>query len=644
MGMILIVLGGAVALTLPTRPRLRDTLFQWLLGGGCAVALAAAVFRLWGPSPPADTTAPTGWFGIDDLSAWFLLAIVGVGAVSPSYGVRYLSGDHRSGSRRTGWAHALLAVLIVGLTGVVTATTVVAFLASWEVMAVSAYLLVVYEHEDPAVRRAGLIYVVLTHASTLSLLGMFAAWSGGSVARSFTDLQAVAYSNRGVIPLVLLLGLLGFGIKAGAVPFHFWLPGAHAAAPSHISALLSGVMLKTGVYGLLRVLLLTGAPPVWWAWIVLVVGLASAILGVLWALSQHDVKRLLAYHSVENIGIILLGLGLGGLAAAYGHPVVAALGYTGALLHSLNHSLFKSLLFLGAGSIARSAGTREIDRLGGLARALPRTAVAFGLGSIAIVGLPPLNGFVSEWVIFQGLLRAGTLPGGVRVASVAAAGLALTGGLALACFAKLHGTVFLGVPRAAGNSPSPGSEAGLFGSQLVLVLACLTIGLAPTVVVPIAARIASGFAGEVTATVTDLGPTALKMSLGGLVLIALALLIWLVSSRAVGRRWATAGTWSCAYSPTTGRMQYTAASFASPLLAAFRAVVPIRQEQGPAVFHVAPLDPVLDVIGDRLWRRTRAAASRLHFLQTGRLRWYLLYVIVTLLLLLAYLRTAGGAR
>jgi hypothetical protein len=234
----------------------------------------------------------------------------------------------------------------------------------------------------------------------------------------------------------LTLALVGFGIKAGAVPGHFWLPGAHAAAPSHISALLSGVMLKTGIYGLFRALILLGDPPAWWGWAVLLLGVASAVLGVLWALAQHDLKRLLAYHSVENIGIILMGLGVGALGATHHLPAVALLGYAGALLHTLNHALFKSLLFLSAGVVVQATGTREIDRLGGLARRMPGTALAFLVGAAAIVGEPPINGFVSEWLIFMGLVHAGRVGEGLQAAAALTAGLALTGALALACFSN----------------------------------------------------------------------------------------------------------------------------------------------------------------------------------------------------------------
>src|ERR1019366_5741936 len=271
-------------------------------------------------------SSPTAVFGLDALSAWFAVIVLGAGATAAAYGTRYLAPLR--GRRRVGAAHLLLAILIVAMVGVVTAQSVVAFLAMWESMAVAGYLLIIFEKDQVEARRAGFTYLVLTHVSTITLVGMFGAWGGGLSGVRFHDLALAVAAGHAPTGLILTLALLGFGIKAGAVPGHFWLPGAHAAAPSHVSAILSGVMLKTGIYGLLRVLTLIGSPPPAWGWTVLSLGVASAVLGVLWALTQHDIKRLLAYHSVENIGIILLGVGLGALGTAYHQPLLALLGFT----------------------------------------------------------------------------------------------------------------------------------------------------------------------------------------------------------------------------------------------------------------------------------------------------------------------------
>ncbi|HET9275411.1 MAG TPA: proton-conducting transporter membrane subunit, partial [Gemmatimonadales bacterium] len=564
-GLALILLAGLLGALLARQPVLAGRVVRWGMSAGCLVGVAAAVSALAGKT---GATAGAG-FGFDPLSAWFTIVTLGPGAAAAAYGVPYLGAD-RTG-HRTGIAHLMLSVLLVALVGVVTARTTVTFLVAFEAMAVSAYLLVVFEHRDPDVRGAGFLYIVLTHLGVLAIIGMFAAWGGADPLASFDQLAVLAANGRAPVGLILVLGLIGFGIKAGMVPAHFWLPGAHAAAPTHVSALLSGVVLKSGIYGLLRVLSLTGPAPVWWGWSVLLLGLVSAVLGVVWALAQHDLKRLLAYHSVENIGIILMGVGLGALGAAYGQPVVALFGFTGAVLHTLNHALFKSLLFLGAGVVAGATGTREIDRLGGLVRDLPRTAWAFLLGSAAIVGLPPLNGFVSEWILFRGLLEAGGTTGALRGAAVATAGLALTGALALACFAKLYGVVFLGSARE-NRGVESATERGLFAPQAVLALACLAIGLLPFAVMPAAVAAAAAVlpgGSPVEAARVTAGST--RVSAAALALVMLGLLAWGLR-RVVRRPWGrevSGDTWACGYVAVTSRMQYTASSFAASLLGAF---------------------------------------------------------------------------
>ncbi len=635
-GLGIILLSGILALALERYPRTADSIFRWGVPAGCLAAIWPAVSLLVTGALPSRPTAGEV-FGLDALSAWFTVMVLGVGAVTAVYGVRYL--ERERSKRRVGTAHLLLSILIVAITGVVTAERVVAFLASWELMAIAAFLLIIFEREHAEARRAGLIYLVVTHVSTIALIGMFAAWGPGLPGGGFQELAIAAVNHRVPVALVLGLGLIGFGVKAGVVPAHFWLPGAHAAAPSHVSAFLSGVMIKTGIYGLLRVLSLLGPPPAWWAWTILLLGLASAVLGVLWALAQHDIKRLLAYHSVENIGIILLGIGLGTLGQAYHHPALALLGFTGAVLHTLNHSLFKSLLFLGAGAVVHATGTREIDRLGGLARLMPRTAWAFLIGSAAIVGLPPLNGFVSEWMIFRGLFETGGTTGVLRTASAAACGLALTGALALACFTKLHGVLFLGTPRHTATV-APGAEQGLINPQLALAAACILIGVLPILVIPAAAQAASavlhdsGGIGEVVAgaSVTS------AISVAALALLALIAIVWRLRARvAYVDRAALGPTWGCAFSQVTSRMQYTASSYAGNLLMVFGPLAGTHRVVGPGTLHVHAADPVLDRLGRPVWSWVQGAASNMRRLQTGRIFWYLLYVIFALVGFLLYL-------
>ena len=649
-GLALILAGGVFVVALRRHPGLGERGFAILVAAGGTAAAVPAIATLMDGRPrmvriSAVVSAGAWVLGLDRLSAWFLLTVLAAGTAAAIYGTAYLAPERHE--RPTAAAHALFAVLLVALAGVVTSQAVVPFLIAWEVMAVCAYLLVVFESDRAEVRRAGFIYLVLTHASTIALLAMFAGWGHGASELTFRAL-AVAGLPEGAGTLILLLALLGFGIKAGVVPLHFWLPGAHAAAPSHVSALLSGVMLKMGIYGLLRVMSLLGAVPAWWGWTLLGLGLVSGVLGVLWALAQHDLKRLLAYHSVENVGIILLGMGVGALGLAYDHPVVAVLGLTGAVLHTLNHALFKSLLFLGAGAVVRAAGTRAIDELGGMGRRMPLTAAAFLVGSVAIVGLPPLNGFVSEWVVFQALLRSGGATTPLRVASVAAAGLALIGGLALACFTKVDGAVFLGRPRSAAGARAAEPGLASVGPMFALAAACLVIGLYPALAVPLAAEVALSATAAATMPVAALAEvtTALPgITLMAAVLAVLCAVLWFVRGRLLSRMpVATAGTWACAGASFTPRMQYTASSYVAPLLGAFGPLAGVRAHASPAGFHTHPADLVLDEAVSPAWRRIGRLAQEARLLQAGRLRWYLLYVILTVLALLLYVGYSQGGR
>jgi formate hydrogenlyase subunit 3/multisubunit Na+/H+ antiporter MnhD subunit len=535
-------------------------------------------------------------------------------------------------------AHLLVALETVSLALVVTARSAMPFLIAWELMAIFAYFLVTFESEREETRRAGLIYLVATHTGTLALIALFAYWGQRAGGLTFEALAAAGRLPAGGA-LVFALALFGFGFKAGVVPLHFWLPGAHAAAPSHVSALMSGVLIKMGVYGLLRVVSLTGAPPAWWGWLVLCLGVGSAILGVLWALTQHDLKRLLAYHSVENIGIILMGMGIGALGARFEAPLVAALGFAGAVLHALNHALFKSLLFLGAGAVQRATGTRVIDRLGGLAHRMPYTWIAFLIGSAAIVGLPPLNGFVSEWLVYQGLLRSADL-GPARAALFGVAGLALVGALALACFAKVGGAMFLGLPRTASARAGREPGAGLLLPMFVLVLACVAIGLAPALAVGPALRAGAevgGIGGESPAA-TALAPGLSAISLLALALVVLAGLGWWLRDRRLARRPVMRDeTWGCGSARPGPRQQYTAASFAAPLAAAYGAISGVRLVREAGGLHTHPREIVLDHLALPLWSRVRALAGRLRPIHHGRLWAYLLYLLGTLLALLVYL-------
>jgi hydrogenase-4 component B len=409
-----------------------------------------------------------------------------------------------------------------------------------------------------------------------------------------------------------------------------------------VSAVMSGIVIKMGIYGMLRVVMLAGPPPVWWAWTVLLLGALSAVLGVLWALAQHDIKRLLAYHSVENIGIIMIGMGLGALGTAYGHPVLAILGYGAAALHTVNHALFKALLFMSAGAVYRMTGTRNIEELGGLARRMPATFAAFLIGSVAIIGVPPLNGFVSEWLVYQGLFRAGYSSDALRIALLAAPVLALVGGLALACFAKAAGVMFLGNPRS--ERPLVAREVGpaLLFPQLALAAICVVIGLLPSLIIRpfllIGATIAGAPSREAVAASAEVLPAAQGVSLFAAGLLLVAGLVWAGRRFALSRRLIrTDATWGCGYNAANPRMQYTASSFAAPLLTLFGPLTGVQEHRGATVFHSTPRDIVLDRVVGPVWARVQRSALRLRPIQDGRLHFYLLYLVAAVLLFLTYL-------
>jgi hydrogenase-4 component B len=639
------VLAGVASLFLQGYPRMADRLYRLLVSLGLAAIAGTGVAALVDGSSLSATvtsTVPGGpWVvRVDGLAGWFLILLGVVGIAATNYGIRYLAAER--GHRPVAVAHALGSLLLAAMALVIVAHSVVLFLLAWEIMALCAYFLIMFEGEQREVRRAGLVYLILTHTGTLALMAMFLWWGRAGPDLTFQSLAAAAPTLPQAGGLVLLLGLAGFGGKAGVFPLHFWLPGAHAAAPSHVSALLSAVMLKVGIYGLLRVISLVGPGPIWFGWLLFSLGLLSGILGVLWAVSQHDLKRVLAYSSVENIGIIVLGIGVGVLGTGYHQPVVAALGYLAALLHCLNHALFKGLLFLGAGAVARATGTRIIDRLGGLGRRMPLTAAAFAVGSIAIVGLPPLNGFVSEWVAGQALLHASQSPERLRLVVVGLGGLGLIGALALVCFARLGGSLFLGQPR--GAEAATGDDWGLVVPMAGLAATCLLAGAVPGLTVGPALRIVAALTGHPTG---DVGAVAFLGSVGAVSALA-ALVVGLVAAawllrRRLGRGFAVrrGPTWGCGYARPTPRMQYTASSFGSPVLRAFGPLAAPPARRTATTLATEPDDRVLMGVVVPFWRRVQSAAVRLRPLQEGRITRYLQYMVVTVVLLLGALFAAS---
>ncbi len=589
---------------------------------------------------------PVGQFhlGLDPLSGFFLFCLFTVGGITALYGAGYLS-SHGSG-RASGPTVALYNLLVASMALLLVARDGILFLMAWEAMSLTSLLLVTREHQDPSVQRAGFVYLVASHLGVVLLFILFALLARRTANYDFDAWMSHPIPAGRLANVCLLLGLLGFGTKAGIWPLHGWLPYAHPAAPSPVSALMSGIMIKMGIYGILRTQQFVGTPVAWWGPLLVVLGVASAIMGVLLALAQHDLKRLLAYHSVENIGIIVLGLGLGVLGQSHHQPAVALLGYAGALFHVFNHAVFKSLLFQAAGSVLNATGQGRLSALGGLLGPMPLTGCAFLLGSVAICGLPPLNGFVSEWLLYLAALRAGgSLDGPMAMAAVAVlVFLALAGGLALLCFAKAFGTVFLGVPRS--RQATEATEAnGLMGASMLLLCGlCIVGGCWPSLVlVPLLPVIGelNGAGTPAVEPLTLLAPLARTTALLAGVVLVLVVLRWMLLRR---RSVPLQPTWRCGYSAVTPRMQYSAESFAAPVLSVFGGVLGRREEQqGPNGYfpeRASYSEHAADLVGDR-WLFSGIAAllratARIRVLQHGRVQLYLVYILVTLVALLVW--------
>lgn len=596
---------------------------------------------------------------VDGLSAFFLLVVALVAAAAALYGPSYLGAHARAPALQTVCLGAFVACMAL----VCCAGDALTFLLSWEGMTLASYVLVVSDTRNEENARAGLLYLVMAHAGTAALLVAFLTLTDRAGAFDFAALRAAAHGLDGSTRTALfLLALAGFGAKAGVVPLHVWLPKAHPAAPSHASALMSGVMLKVALYGIFRFAFDLLAPPAGplpasWGWTVLLLGTISAVMGVLLALQQHDLKRLLAFHSVENVGIILIGAGLAMLlAGGRGAPGLAALALAAALLHALNHAAFKGLLFLGAGSVIHRTGIRDMEELGGLARRMPWTTWLFLLGAVAISALPPLNGFVSEWMTFQALLLGGTRLGGASglLAGVAASMLALTGGLAAACFAKAFGVTFLGRPRSAHAEAASEAPAPMIAGMVLLAAACVALGLGPGFAMRLldrpTAELLGGFGAS--AAVTVRGPlvlsaggapeaTSISMTAAAALLAALAALAWALRGwpRASPRR--LAPTWTCGMTPTS-RFDYTATAFAKPLRLIFAAVYRPRREivreAGPSPYVLRRLryqGDVVDLAETVLYARVKrwitTSAERIREFSTGRIHGYIAFVLGTLI-------------
>ncbi len=638
--------------------RARRVTFSLGVAGGLLEGLAAALNLLSG----ADTrwVLPSGVpylsysFRLDALASFFHLGLALLAFCVSVYSFGYI---------RDGIVGCFYNLLLGSMAVVFTASNAFFFLIAWEVMALAAYALVSYDHENESTRGAGILFFIMSHAGTGCLILGFLLLFHAAGGYEFARFHAIgARLSPGEKNAAFLLFLAGFGVKAGIIPLHIWLPAAHPVAPSNVSALMSGIMIKTGIYGLARVLFdfLTPAPR-WWGALVLAVGIVSGLLGVLYALMEHDLKRLLAYHSIENIGIILLGFGGAVMFQASGHPTLAAVALIAGLYHTLNHAIFKALLFLGAGAVLHSTHTRNMDAMGGLIRRMPRTALYFLVGSIAISGLPPLNGFVSEWLTYQALLAGfGTTKSLVRVIfPIAGSLLALTAALAAACFVKAFGITFLALPRSEQAEKAHEASFSMRAGMFVLAACCVVLGLGAPWFLPVFDPITRSLLGSaVSSTLVGSGGFVMvagsaragsvsPLGIAGM-LVALAAapaLLWVLWSR--GTRRTLGPVWDCGLQRVTAANQYTATAFSKPIRMIFAALYrPTRAIE--AAFEVSPYFPkaihfesgIEPAFEKRLYDPFKewvlALAARFRPIQAGSVHAYLAYIFVALILLLLF--------
>lgn len=664
------VVGGFGALLFCRRERLANA---WGFGLGTIagfLGILGAISALVNSLPPGasrflilPSLVPYIEFSVrlDSLSAFFFLIVSLLGMALSLYSLGYVRGYY--GKKSVGVLAAFFNALLLATTLVFVAGNAFFFLIAWEIMALTAYCLVSFEHEKTETRNAGVLFFIMSHIGTGCLILGFLTLFQVSGNYTFDGFHAVgekmASGNRNA---AFLLFLFGFGIKAGIVPLHIWLPAAHPVAPSNVSALMSGVLIKAGIYGLSRAFFdFLGAPPMWWGATVLVIGTVSAVLGVLYALMEHDLKRLLAYHSIENIGIILMGLGAAMIFVHANQPLLAALALVAGLYHTINHAVFKGLLFLGAGAVLHATHTRNMEEMGGLIKRMPVTAFCFLIGAVAISALPPLNGFISEWLTYQSLLQGfGVTESLVRLMfPLGGAMLALTGALASACFVKAFGISFLAQPRSVEASHAHEASPTMLAGQGILTAACVFLGLFPTTFLTLFDSLTRQLLGhsitsqliasdglvmtslvENGGTVSTIGITAMGISLliipGGL---------WLALARHSRRR--IGPTWDCGQRGLTPHMEYTATGFSKPIRMIFKALfrphreIQLEYDYSPYFAKTIRFEShIEEAFEKRIYRPLNRlilrASRRMRALQAGSIQAYLIYIFVTLLVLLLF--------
>ena len=617
---------------------------------GCAVGIYPAIKVLFSGSILKSVLPwqmPYGNFSflLDPLSAFFITIIFLISGISSLYGFSYFKKYFSRKNIAIPWF--MISLLIISMVLVCLAQNALFFLISWELMTISSFFLVVFEYDKIPVRKAGWAYLISTHIGTSVLFLMFLIYGKYSGSLEFSTFKNILPPNQ--ITICLILAIIGFGTKSGIIPFHVWLPEAHPVAPSHVSAIMSGVMIKTGIYALLRIISFN-IIPLWLGYSLIIIGITSGILGVLFAIAQHDLKRLLAYHSIENIGIIFIGLGVGFIGLSLGNTTVFVLGFSGGLLHVLNHAIFKSLLFLGAGSISHSTNTLEIDILGGLLKKMPVTGTTFLIGSIAITGLPPLNGFVSEFLIylamFTGVLQFASNNSLIMISGIIS--LALIGGLAIACFTKVFGTIFLGEPRKIALSNAEENDSIITFPLVLLSGFCISIGLLGPIIIKLLKGIIEIMAPSIKSPENHLliaSNYLFLISIASIILLLLTIFFMVLRYFLLrGKVTRETVTWDCGYNFPSEKMQYTGSSFVQPITDMFNFILRTKKiikhsdSYFPenSIFESDTPDVVRKKIYQPLFLSIKKIFSYFSIIQQGRIQVYISYIVLTLLALLLW--------
>jgi hydrogenase-4 component B len=589
-------------------------------------------------------------FSGDSLAGFFIVVISLL-----SFAVSVFSTGYAKDFKNKGWLAFLYNIFIVSMYAVVLSENIFTFLVSWETMTVISYFLVTFDRNDKS-SKAGLVYAVMSHIGTAFIVILFLVLYTQTGSMEFSSIRAASQNlPEHIKTIVFICSVIGFGTKAGIIPFHIWLPGAHPAAPSNISSLMSGVMIKTGIYGFIRISMdILGHGPEWWGIAVIVTGAVSSVIGVLYALMEHDIKKLLAYHSIENIGIIFLGIGSAMMFRSNGLYTLSAIALIAGLYHTLNHAIFKGLLFLGAGSIMRATHTKNMEEMGGLIKSMPYTGLFFLIGSVAICGLPPLNGFVSEWLTYQALLLGFNAPSITSkvISPLGGAALALTGALAAACFVKAFGISFLGMPRSRQAQDAKESSISMISGMAILAIFCLLAGIFPETVIsmisPSVLNITGShgdisYKGFLTANQSSsLSPFAIFLSI---TFICIAAFIFVAACGK--KKTVSADSWDCGMLSLTSRMQYTATAFTKPIRIIFKKIYLPKRELRIAYIlkplfvkslkYSGEITPFFEsYVYEPLTIFIHKAAAKAKMLQSGSLNLYLGYILITLMLLLMF--------